>query len=117
MKENFLDYIPKRNSRYDYRMNQRGNVEILVPNRGILNRICQILFKKPKVTYVELEEMGSFIWQAMDGEKDVYELALLEREKFGERAEPVYERLSAYLKVLRSCNYIIYIKKEKTLRY
>lgn len=115
MKENYLDYIPKRNPRYDYQMNRAGRVELIVPNRGICNRICQIFLKKPKNTCVELEEMGSFIWKSMDGKKSVYELALLERKEFGEEAEPVYERVSAYLKVLRSYNYIIYVKKKKTL--
>lgn len=114
-KENFLDYIPRRNSCYDYRINERGNVEIIVPNRGFFNRALQILMGKPKQTYVELEEMGSFIWQTMDGKKSVYDLACLERDRFGERSEPVYERLSAYLKTLRECGYIVYENKIKNL--
>lgn len=28
--ENYLDYIPKRNSRYSYQLNEHGNVEIIV---------------------------------------------------------------------------------------
>lgn len=113
--ENFLDYIPKRNSSYDYRLNEKGNVELIVPDRGVFNRMMQLLLKKPKWTYVELEEMGSFIWQEMDGKKNVYQLALLEREKFGEKSEPVYERLSTYLKTLRACGYIVYQNKIKNL--
>lgn len=113
--ENFLDYIPKRNSRYAYQVNRKGNVEIIVPNRGFFNRMMQILIKKPKCTYMELEEMGSFIWKEMDGKKTVYELALLEREQFGGKSEPVFERLSAYLKILRDCGYIVYENKIKNL--
>lgn len=113
--ENYLDYIPKRNSRYAYRLNHKGHVEIIVENRGALNRLMQLLLKKPRISYIELEEMGSFIWREMDGVKSVYELALLEREKFGEKAEPVCERLSTYLKVLRDCGYIVYVNKMKTL--
>ena len=32
--ENYLDYIPKRNSRYSYQLNEHGNVEIIVKNEG-----------------------------------------------------------------------------------
>ncbi len=106
--ENYMDYIPKRNNCYEYRLNDRGNVEIIIENRGLMNRLMQFLLKKPRVSYIELEEMGSFIWQEMDGRKSIYELALLEREKFGEKAEPVCVRLSAYMKVLRNCGYIVY---------
>ena len=60
---------------------------------------------------IELEQMGSYVWQEMDGQKTVYELACMEREKFGDRAEPACERLSSYLKILRECGYICYVNK------
>lgn len=110
-----MDYVPKRNSRYEYRLNDRGNVEIIMENRGFMNCLMQFLLKKPRFSYIELEEMGSFIWQEMDGVKSIYELALLERQRFGEKAEPVCVRLSAYMKVLRDCGYIVYVNKIKTL--
>ena len=40
--ENYLDYIPKRNSRYSYQLNEHGNVEIIVKNEVFWNRILQI---------------------------------------------------------------------------
>ena len=61
---------------------------------------------KPAVTFG-----GSYVWQEMDGQKTVYELACMEREKFGDRAEPACERLSSYLKILRECGYICYVNK------
>ena len=47
-KENFLDYIPKHNSLYEYKKNEQGNVEIHVLNRGLYNRIAQFLFHRPE---------------------------------------------------------------------
>ena len=55
--------------------------------------------------------MRSYVWQEMDGQKTVYELACMERERFGDRAEPAFERLSSYLKILRECGYICYVNK------
>lgn len=83
--ENYLDYIPKRNSRYSYQLNEHGNVEIIVKNEGFWNRILQITLKKPRYSMIELEQMGSYVWQEMDGQKTVYELACMERERFGDR--------------------------------
>ena len=72
---NYLDYIPKRNSRYSYQLNEHGNVEIIVKNEGFWNRILQITLKKPRYSMIELEQMGSYVWQEMDGQKTVYEHA------------------------------------------
>ena len=60
---NYLDYIPKRNSRYSYQLNEHGNVEIIVKNEGFWNRILQITLKKPRYSMIELEQMGSYVWQ------------------------------------------------------
>ena len=60
-KENFVDYIPKRNALYEWELNSRNLAEVLVINRGLYNRIAQLLFKKPKISRIELDEMGSFI--------------------------------------------------------
>ena len=79
--ENFLDYVPKRNKLYEWDWNQKKHVEIAVVNRGLFNRIAQILFRKPKVSKIELDELGSFIWQEMDGARTVYELGEAVRTK------------------------------------
>lgn len=110
-KENFLDYIPKHNKLYPYHINEKGNVEISVENKGLFNRIAQIFFKRPKVSQIELEEMGSFIWQQIDGEKSVYDIGIVVKEQFGEKAEPLYERLCVYIKTLHNNEYIVYQNK------
>lgn len=112
-KENYLDYIPKRNALYEWSVNDKGHVEIKVRNRGIYNRIAQLIWKKPKVSRIELEEFGSFIWQAMDGVKSVYELGKQVKETFGKKAEPLYERLAAYMKNLHENGFIVYVNKIK----
>ena len=82
-RENFLDYVPKRNKLYQWDLNQKKQVEVAVVNRGLFNRIAQLLFRKPKVSKIELDELGSFIWQEMDGAKTVYEIGIAVKNKFG----------------------------------
>lgn len=110
--DNFLDYIPKHNSLYEYRTNENGMIEVGMTNRGLFNRIAQILFKRPKVSWIELEGMGTFIWNQIDGKRNVYEIGKLVKEKYGQEAEPLYERLCTYIKTLHSSCFIIYVNKQ-----
>ena len=112
-KANYLDYIPKQNGLFPYRENEKGNVEIARKNRGLFNRIAQLFFRRPKVSYIELDVFGSFIWKQIDGKKDVYEIGKLVKAKFGQEAEPLYERLTEFLHILRSNEFILYVNLQK----
>lgn len=110
--DNFLDYIPKHNALYHYRTNEKGFVEVEMHNKGLFNRIAQIFFKRPKVSWIELEGMGTFIWNQIDGKRDVYEIGKLLKEAYGEEAEPLYERLCTYIKSLHNSSFIVYENKK-----
>ena len=103
--ENYLDKIPVKNENLKWSEND-GKVTLEIENTGIMNKIAQKLFKKPKISYVYLDEMGSFIWCMTDGIKDITELGKEISEKFGEKANPLYERLIKYITILQSYNFI-----------
>lgn len=111
--ENFLDYIPKQNCLYKWQENSGKHVEISVPNQGIFNRTAQLLFHKPKVSRIELDDFGTFVWKQMDGQKSVYEIGKMIKEKFGTEAEPVFERLAQFIKILHKNGFVVYINKQK----
>ncbi len=104
-KENYLEKKPFRNPEFNW-TNQDGKITIELENKGAFNRIAQRLLKKPKITYIHLDEMGSFIWLLIDGESNIIELGKKVSNHFGEKAEPLYERLSQYIKTLESCRFI-----------
>lgn len=108
--ENFLDYIPRHNVLYPYE-EKGGHVEVLVENKGFFNKIAQTLFKKPRHSRIELDEFGSFVWKQMDGEKSVYEIGKAVSARFGKKAEPLYERLSRFVKVLHDNHFVVYVNK------
>lgn len=112
-KENYLERIPKRPEEYAYTVGEDGIVTLHIENKGVFNKIAQKFFKKPKVSYVHLDEMGSFIWPVMDGEKDITEIGKLVEEKFGETAHPLYERLAKYFQILDSYGFVEWVKKEE----
>lgn len=111
--ENFLDYIPKHNALFEFRENHVGNIEVKVQNKGFFNKVAQVFAKRPKFSYIELDEFGSFIWREMDGQKSVYEIGQQVKQEFGEKAEPLYERLSEFIKILHKNHYVVYQNKLK----
>ncbi len=103
--ENYLNRRPKRNEILSWSVSD-NQVTIKIENRGLLKRITQILFKKPKISYIHLDEIGSFVWPIIDGEKDIIEIGATVKAKFGEDAEPLYERLAKYFQILDSYGFI-----------
>ncbi len=112
-KDNYLDYIPKHNSLFEYQSNDRRHIEIRVCNKGLFNKIAQVFFKRPKYSNIELDDFGSFIWECMDGKITIYEIGKKVKEQFGEQAEPLYERLSQFIKMLHGNGFVVYVNKLK----
>lgn len=112
-KENYLDYIPRHSALFTWEKGKDGLVTIKVRNKGLFNRIAQIFFKRPKYSYIHLEEFGSFVWEQIDGVKNIYEIGQSVQAKFGKKCEPLYERLSKYMVTLRGNDYIVYVNKIK----
>lgn len=106
--DNYLDYIPVKNPDFGWRVKEDGKVEVTVQNKGFYNRIAQIFFRRPKVSYIELDEYGSYLWQQIDGKSDIHQLSLQMKEHFGDRAEPVVERLVKFMRILQVNRYINY---------
>lgn len=104
--ENYLERKPKRPEGMTWSADEKGIVTLNIENTGTMNRIAQKLFHKPKVTYVHLDEIGSFVWPLMDGEMDILKLGELVEEQFGEKAKPLYERLAKFFQILDSYHFV-----------
>lgn len=104
--KNYLEQKPIRKESLKWSCDSNGAVTLEVENKGAFNRVAQKLLKKPKISYIHLEEFGSFIWQQIDGERDIIKIGEAVRFHFGEKAEPLYERLAQYFKILESYGFI-----------
>ena len=103
--KNYLEFCPKRNEDISWK-EKDGIVVLEIENKGLMNKIAQKLFKKPKISYVNLDEMGTFIWPMLDGKTDIIEIGKRVKERFGEDAEPLYERLAKYIQILENYNFV-----------
>ena len=105
--ENYLDKVAERVEKIKWSEDEDdGMVTLNIENKGVFNKVAQTLFKKPRVSHVHLDEMGSFIWPLIDGKKTVLQIGELVGEHFGDKAEPLYERLSKYFQILDSYGFI-----------
>ena len=103
---NYLEKVPMRPDGMDWKADEQGIVTLYIKNKGLFNRIAQKFFKKPKVTQIHLDAMGSFVWPLLDEEKNIIKLGELVKEHFGEEAEPLYPRLAEYFRRLDSYHFI-----------
>ncbi len=108
--ENYLEKIPVRNKNITWKQDDENKVTLEIENTGFFNKIAQKLFRKPRISYVHLDENGSFLWPLLDGEKTILELGVLVKEHFGEKAEPLYERLAKYFQILESYKFVEFRK-------
>ena len=103
---NYLDLIPVRPEKLGWHIDRRERVVLEVKNEGFFNRIAQTYFRRPQTTKVHLDVQGSYLWPLIDGERTVMELAALQKEHFGEAAEPLYPRIVKYFQILESYHFI-----------
>ena len=110
--ENYLDYIPAVSPRNTWEADETGTVTIHMVHRGFYAWLAQRFFRRPRVSHIRLDAMGSFVFQCIDGKRTVGALAELVKAEFGEDAEPLYGRLVQYLKILRNNGLIDYVEKD-----
>ena len=104
--ENYLEKIPLKNPAINWTTDEGGMVTLQVKNKGVANKIAQKLLKKPEISYIHLDENGSFIWPLIDGERDIIAIGELVEEHFGEKANPLYERLAKFFQILENYSFI-----------
>ncbi len=65
--------------------------------RGLLDRF----FYRMSARRIKLDEVGTFVWNRLDGKRTVRELADGLDAEFGKRVQPVEERLGHLIRLLR----------------
>ena len=107
--KNYLEFVPQKNIER-FTTDANGVITLEIENKGVFNRVAQKLFKKPKISYIHLDDMGSFVWPLIDGKRNITDIGVFVKEHFGEKAEPLYERLAKNFRVLESYGFIKFKK-------
>ena len=102
--DNYVEKIPTHNKTWE--LTKEGLVEVTVENKGFYNTLAQKLFKKPRFSFIKLDEFGSFVWQEIDGQKTIYEIGQNLSKKHPKAGEKLYERLCGFIKILERNDYV-----------
>jgi len=95
----FFTLIPHRSVEWEEAEDKR--IVLLVPKfrSGPVARWIQSWLPRPHIR-VRLDEFGSFMWKCCDGSTSIESIAERMRQQFGERVEPVHNRLSMFMNKL-----------------
>lgn len=82
----------------DAEVDEDGAVTVLRPRfiKGPLARWLQPRLGRPFYR-VHLDEIGSFVWQQIDGQTTVGQIAQAMEQHFGERVDPAVDRLELFI--------------------
>jgi hypothetical protein len=110
--KNLLDMIPSKNGGLKTVLGEDGLLGIVIERNSLWDRFARLFARIPPTFTVRLDARGSFVWETINGHRSAAEIAAMLREKFGDDAEPIYERLALYLKLLAN-NSLILIKAHR----
>jgi hypothetical protein len=109
--DNFLLYIPKK--KHMEWEERNGKVFLIFRHDKAAEKFLRWLVKKPYVSDLELDDLGSSTWKFIDGKKSVHEIAQSLLKKYGKSVEPVNERLIMYLRHLNKKGWISFDRGEQ----
>lgn len=110
--DNFLLYIPRK--KHDNWEIRKGKVWLIFSHDKAVERFMRWLVKKPTVSDVELDAIGSSVWKYIDGKATVYDIGQKLLFEFGDKMEPVYDRLIMYLRHLNKKGWISFTKDDQS---
>ena len=104
---NYLELTPVRN--YEHEIENNGLISVFVPKFDIiwLDRILSRIIKS-RFFKAKLDEFGTETWLEIDGVKSVQMISNQLSKKFGEKINPVDERLTKFLSELYRYNFITF---------
>ena len=109
---NLIELVPERS--IDYETREGTLVTILRPRfTGRLARRFLEPRTKVKTYRVDLDEIGSAVWNLCDGERTVGEIGKEMRAMFGEDIEPCYDRLAVFFANLEASGFIRYVNMDE----
>lgn len=83
---------------------------LLIPkfDNHVIGRWFMSKMKRPR-RRVKLDEIGSFVWQRCDGSHSVKEIGEALSAQFGNKVDPVFDRLHHFLATLERSKTIIWM--------
>ncbi|EQB87129.1 hypothetical protein J2Z44_001239 [Clostridium punense] len=111
-KYNFLLYVPE--IKHTDFSESDGIVTLYFKHDKPIEKFTSWLVKKSNISDLALDEQGSAVWLLMNGERNIYEIAMEMSKKFGDTKEVAIEKLITYSTYLSRKGWI-HFKEVKAL--
>jgi len=113
-REQAMGARPVRNPAVPWKLNDDGNVVVILRRRGDLTgRVLSWIFMVPQQKSMELDEVGSTVWQHCDGERTVWEVVDMLATKYKLNKREVEISLTQYLRTLGKRGMLGFVIDEK----
>ncbi len=109
MTDPLLPQRPMR--RYGFEEREENLIRVIIPRftDGFFGRMMKKVAVQTEDT-LNLDELGTYVYRRCDGERTVEEIARGIKEEFGEKAEPVEDRLRMFIQEMFKRNLITFVK-------
>jgi hypothetical protein len=106
----FMELVPEHNARWE--KNTEGGVILWTPKftHPFMVKYILPLFRK-KEYKINLDQYGSFVWLHVDGKKSVQQIGSAMYAEFGEKIEPVEQRLGIFINIMSNRNLLVLHEK------
>jgi len=105
-KNNMLKYIPVKADKIKTKKNENNTIDLIVPRDGWFDSLVRKIAKTPKRKVITLDELGSGVWRLIDNKRNIGEIALVIKNEYGEKADPLYKRLLGFIRILKNNDFI-----------
>lgn len=109
---NLLTMRPMLTKRITLENTEEGISTVIIPRDSWLERLSVRYLRQPAVFRIKLDTLGSYVITRCTGAHTVEEIADEIRHEFGEQAEPVLPRLSQFLQMIDSNQWVTWREHE-----
>ena len=102
--ENVMTMVPKVNTNFECADKRIVLLEKKFKNKFLVKHLLSRM-KQPHYK-IYLDDYGTFVWNQIDGNRTVFDIAVQLKEQYGEKVEPVYERLGMFINMLAQRKFI-----------
>lgn len=112
--EEVLNIVFKIRDSIEYEMDEVGIVTVLEKqDHKIQNFFRRLKFNIPMYKKIQLDEYSSAVFVQIDGIRNIKEIGENLEGKFGEKVQPLYERLLVFLNHIDiNCKYIEKVERK-----
>ncbi len=103
--QNFLEMVPKISEKLT--LNKKDGVTTVTFERNaFIDKFFNFIFRKSAQIHVELDEIGTKVFDLIDGKRNIGEICSLLEQDLGEKVHPVLQRTTQFIASLKRNGFI-----------